>query len=780
MTSLEPQNFTIAIKGMTCASCVSRVERALARIQGVASAQVNLATETARVVMQAQVAPTANQTATVRAQLHRAVRDAGYEPLTPQQAKVAEQTPSSWAGFAPVAWGLVLSLPLVLPMVALLWGAHAMLPVWLQWVLATPVQFVLGARFYRGAWSAIKARTGNMDLLVAVGTSAAWGLSTWMWWFAPDPSQVYFESSAVVITLVLLGKWLEGRAKKQTTEAIRALHALRPDLVHVQTRDGEKDLPLDEVMVGDRIVVRPGERIACDGTIAQGQTHVDNAMLTGESLPVPCTEGDKVIGGAMNGEGRIIVQVQAVGAETVLAHIIALVEDAQATKAPIQRLVDRVSAVFVPVVMLVALCTGVGWWLAGVGAATAILHAVAVLVIACPCALGLATPAAIMVGTGVAAQHGILIKDAQALELAYRVRTIVFDKTGTLTVGQPDMTALAVVDQVQADDVLAMVAGLQSGSEHPLARAVSRAAQTKHITPWQLKSAQAVAGSGVQGDIVQTGGTTAVTLFVGSLRWMQTSGVALGALATTAATWQQEGATVSAVAQMASSQKVNPAWPGKDVSGATLLGIMAFADAPKPGAKAALDALRAQGLHVVMISGDNRGAAEAMGRLLGLASEQGEVIAEVMPADKAAHVHRLQNAAGKHAPEAKKRTSTDGEQAQQPHTVVAMVGDGINDAPALAAADVGIAMGSGTDVAMAAAGITLMRGDPSLVDAALRISRATVVTIRQNLFFAFIYNMAGIPLAALGYLDPVVAGAAMALSSLSVMANAMRLKRWRA
>ena len=776
-TSTFQTALDIGIGGMTCASCVGRVERALKKVGGVADATVNLATESARIAYTGD--------AQMPARLRRAVRDAGYEPRTPAQMDEADNV-SPWAGLAPVLAGALLSAPLALPMVGDLAGQHWMLPAWLQFVLATPVQFVLGARFYKAGWYALKAFTGNMDLLVAIGTTAGWALSVWLWLTAPDGAMVhlYFEGSAVVITLVLLGKWLEARAKRQTTSAIRALHALQPDTAHWIGRDGEVDVPVADVLVGDRLVVKPGERFPVDGTLLEGQTQVDESMLTGEPLPVHKDAGAKLTGGSINGEGRVVLQVTAVGVDTVLSHITCLVEDAQAAKAPIQRMVDRVSAVFVPVVLALALITVLVWWLTGHPFETAVIHAVAVLVIACPCALGLATPAAIMAGTGVAAKYGILIKDAQALEMAHKVDVVAFDKTGTLTMGQPRLTALLVAQAtpaLDADEVLAVAASLQSGSEHPLARAVMAAANEKGLRISAPDALQAVPGKGSIGALAQQ------HYCIGSLRWMQELGAPLqGALQVQAKELQDQGATVSAIARRADNTAGNATY--------VLLALMAFADAPKPGAKEALAALRARGIKTVMVSGDNRGAAEAMARRLGLHPEDGEVMAEVLPGDKAAWMVELQQDHGvdrrrglrtKEAPVANLTPVLTPQLRANPHMgkrhthVVAMVGDGVNDAPALAAADVGIAMGTGTDVAMHAAGITLMRGDVSLVVAALDISDRTVAKIRQNLFWAFAYNVAGIPLAALGYLNPVLAGAAMALSSVSVMTNALLLKRWR-
>jgi Cu+-exporting ATPase len=747
--AISPGSLDIGIGGMTCASCVGRVERALKKVPGVQSVAVNLATESARIAY----APTEQ----MEAHLRRAVRDAGYEPLA-ADATIDAPDASPWAGFMPVAIGLALSAPLVLPMLGNLAGWHWMLPTWLQFALATPVQFILGARFYKAGWHALKNLAGNMDLLVALGTTAGWLLSMWLWLNAAPGvmAHLYFEGSAVVITMVLLGKWLEARAKRQTTSAIRALHGLRPATAHLIGLDGEVDVPVAEVLVGDRLVVKPGERLPVDGLLQEGQTQVDESMLTGEPLPIVKDPGAALTGGSINGDGRIVMQVKAVGSETVLAHIIRLVEDAQAAKAPIQRLVDQVSAVFVPVVLGIALITLLGWWLSGHPFEVAVINAVTVLVIACPCALGLATPAAIMAGTGVAAKYGILIKDAQALELAHKVDVVVFDKTGTLTVGQPRLTAFQAVAGGDEVTLLTAAASLQSGSEHPLARAVVVAASERGLAIHPPVNVRAVPGRGTEGEVRATDASEAAqpSYLIGSLRWMDELGVDWRALAAPAATLQGSGATVSLLARRwaataAQAERID------------ILALLAFADEPKPGAQAAVAALRARSIKTVMISGDNQGAARAMARRLGFRPQEGEVRAEVLPGDKAAQVLALKRGG---------------------HTV-AMVGDGVNDAPALTAADVGMAManagGGGSDVAMHAAGITLMRGDPGLVAAALDISDRTVAKIRQNLFWAFAYNVAGIPLAALGFLNPVVAGAAMAMSSVSVMSNALLLKRWK-
>jgi Cu+-exporting ATPase len=733
----------LGVGGMTCASCVSRVERALKKVPGVREANVNLATETASIVYDAPENVASTNMPTL---LRRAVLQAGYEPRQP--ADLSEPEPPPWAGLAPVVFGLVVCAPLVAPMVAMLWGQHLMLSTAWQAALGTLVQFTLGWRFYRGAWHALANGTATMDVLVALGTTAGWALSLWLWWQAApgEMPHVYFEGSAVVITLVLLGKWLEGRAKRQMSAAIRALHALKPERAHLLRGTEETDIPVADLLVGDVVAIRPGERCPADGVLTSGQTEMDESMLTGEALPVPKVVGAALTGGSINGVGHVQMRVSAVGADTVLSHIIRLVQDAQSAKAPIQRLVDQVAAVFVPVVMVLALLTALAWYVTGHSFETALIHAVAVLVIACPCALGLATPVAIMAGTGVAAKNGLLIKDAQALELAHKVDLVVFDKTGTLTVGQPRLLSTDVSAGLSVDEVLRTAAALQMSSEHPLARAVQASvknlnAQTSEVTV-QATDVHTVPGLGLQGTL------SGVNYRLGSWRWMQDMGADAQGLATTAQARMAAGATVSALAL-----QTPPVTAGE---GAWVVqAVLAFGDEPKPDAAAALQVLRARGLKLLMLSGDHPQAALAMAQRLGL--QANEVKAGVLPGDKAQEVSRLR-AAGH---------------------VVAMVGDGVNDAPALAAADVGLAMGQGTDVAMHAAGITLMRGDVMGVADALDVSGRTVRKIRQNLFWAFAYNVAGIPLAALGLLNPMVAGAAMAMSSVSVMSNALLLRRWR-
>ncbi|WP_290884561.1 heavy metal translocating P-type ATPase [Arenimonas sp.] len=745
------QEISMAILGMTCASCAGRVEKALANVPGVQSASVNLATETARV----QVLAGTSQEALVAA-----ISGAGYEV-----APVAAEAPAAQHGHAadkvsggrgaaeaaPVSpqalaaarerrhliLAALLSLPLAVPMVGMLFDAHWALPGWWQFALATPVQFWLGARFYKAAWKAVRARTGNMDLLVALGTTAGYGLSVYHLLFTKPhhgAPPLYFEASAVIITLILMGKWLEARAKRQTTEAIRALQALRPATARVRHGNGhEAEIPVASVRVGDHVVVLPGERYPVDGEVLEGRSHADESLISGESLPVAKEPGERVTGGAVNGEGRLVVRTVAVGAESALARIIRLVEDAQAKKAPIQRIVDRVSAVFVPVVIVIALATLLGWGFATGDWTVATLNAVAVLVIACPCALGLATPTAIMAGTGVAARAGILIKDAEALETTRHLRTVAFDKTGTLTAGRPELAALRAV-QGDEDALLSLAAALQQGSEHPLARAVIAAASARGDLAPPAEGITALQGRGIEGRV------QGHRVLLGSERLMRELGVDLAALASQG---QAEAAKGHSVSWLVTG----------DDEGLVLRGLLSFGDPPRPEATEAIRLLQAQGLRTVMVSGDNRGAAQAVAAAVGIPAQ--DVRAEVLPGDKADVVRAL---------------AVDGR--------VGMVGDGINDAPALAAADVGFAMGGGTDVAMHAAGVTLMRGDPRLVADAIDISRRTTRKIHQNLFWAFVYNVVGIPLAAAGLLDPVVAGAAMALSSVSVVSNTLLLRRW--
>ncbi|CAN0628055.1 Copper-exporting P-type ATPase [Burkholderia multivorans] len=742
-----PAIIDLEIGGMTCASCAGRVEKALAAVPGVTKASVNLATEHASVNAAGTLDPGALIAAVTTAGYHASLaavaqpaREAGTPVPAAPDADTRKRRDASRERNLVIA-AAVLSTPLIAPMLTAPFGLDLMLPGWFQLVLASIVQFGFGARFYRAAWYAVKARAGNMDLLVALGTSAAYGLSLWQLLREPaHPAHLYFEASAVIVTLVRFGKWLEARAKRQTTDAIRALNALRPDRARIVEHGVERDVPLAQVRVGTVVAIRPGERVPVDGRIVSGRSHVDESLITGESLPVAKDAGAPVTAGSINGEGALVVATTAIGAETTLARIIRLVESAQAEKAPIQRLVDRVSAVFVPAILGIAALTLAGWLITGASTETAILNAVAVLVIACPCALGLATPAAIMAGTGVAARHGVLIKDAQALELAQRTAVIAFDKTGTLTEGKPSVTAFEPVGIARAD-ALALAAAVQRDSDHPLARAVvaafdADAAARGSAAPAPVAAdARAVAGRGVE---ARVGGQL---LALGSARWRDELGIAVPpALDARAAELERAGNTIS--------------WLMRADAPRAALALIAFGDTVKPSARRAIEQLAARGVASVLVTGDNRGSAAAVAAALGI----GEFHAQVLPDDKARVVAELKRTHG---------------------GIVAMVGDGINDAPALAAADIGIAMATGTDVAMHTAGITLMRGDPALVADAIDISKRTYRKIQQNLFWAFVYNLIGVPLAALGWLNPVVAGAAMAFSSVSVVTNALLLRTWK-
>lgn len=721
------QDISLTIRGMTCASCVARVEKALKKIPGVTVVSVNLATEKARVTSIGVDAGT----------MVMAVEGAGYEAQVSGDSDMAIiKSQEPWPTWLPVAVSAILSTPLLAPMLLMPFGYDLALPGWLQIALASPVQFWLGARFYKAGWKALIARTGNMDLLVAIGTSSAYFLSAYLLVFSAHHGQMthlYFESSAVVITLVLLGKWLETRAKQQTVSALRALESLRATSAIVRRGGLDAEIPVDQVRAGDIVIVRPGDRVPVDGSIIEGTSHVDESLLTGESLPVTKNVGDMVSGGAVNSDGTLIVRATAVGNDTMLSNIIRLVEDAQAIKAPIQRLVDRVSAVFVPIVLLISALTFFAWGLLTGDWQQALLNAVAVQVIACPCALGLATPTSIMAGTGVAARYGILIKDAEALETAHAVSVVVFDKTGTLTDGKPAVIAIEGVSQSELE-VLTLARAVQRYSDHPLAKSVEAEGIRRNVPLRAASAARALPGRGVCADV------DGLTVYLGNYRLLQEIGLSADCMDDVAALHEQEGRTVS--------------WLAVQIEGkAELAGLLAFGDTVKSSAKLAVERLRDIGVSSVMLTGDNRGSAKAVASAVGIAEFQ----AEVLPGDKASAVTELKSK-GK---------------------IVAMVGDGINDAPALAAADIGIAMSTGSDVAMHAAGITLMRGDPALVADAIDISKKTYRKIQQNLGWAFIYNVVGIPLAALGYLNPIIAGAAMAFSSVSVVSNALLLRRWK-
>ncbi|CAA7617014.1 copper transporter [Candidatus Terasakiella magnetica] len=727
MTSPSPlTTLSLPVKGMTCAACSTRLERVLSKVAGVDQALVSLAAERADIRFDSiQTGPDALIAAIAKAGFEARLSDGGDEDLDRDEAEHAAESTHQ---LRLLILSALLTLPLVGQMILDLAGLHVMIPPLVQLALALPVQFWIGARFYSGAWASLRGGMGNMDVLVVLGTSAAFGLSAWHV-AAGDAhhGNLYFEGASVVITLVLLGKWLEARAKRSATGAIRALMRLKPETARIE-RDGQViEVPAALVGVGEVVVVRPGERVPVDGEVADGSSQLDESLITGESLPVIKSVGEAVVAGSVNGEGLLRVRATRVGAQSTISRIIRMVQGAQASKAPVQKLVDRISSIFVPVVVALAALAFLGWWLGGDDLQTAFVAAVSVLVIACPCALGLATPTGIMVGTGVAARHGILIKDAVALERAHHVTVVVFDKTGTLTEGHP---AVARVGAVGGDDsaLLRLAASAQAGSEHPLGRAVLKAAAGLDLAP--VSDFRTLPGRGLAASVEGR------ALLIGSRRLMLEESVDLAPLQAEADAEEALGRTLM--------------WVAEDKA---LRGFVAVTDPVKPSAVHAVAALKRLGIQSVMLTGDNARAAAAVAAAVGI----DRVVAEVLPEDKAAEVEKLKGAG----------------------RVVAMVGDGINDAPALAAADIGIAMGTGTDVAMQAAGITLVRGDPALLAEALAISRATTAKIRQNLFWAFAYNVVAIPAAAFGLLTPVIAGAAMAMSSVSVVSNSLLLKRWR-
>ena len=739
--------YTLDIKGMTCASCVERIERALQKIPDIDKVTVNLATEQARV----RLIP--HSTLSVD-DLIQTIQKTGYEANIHQltDSECANETAWNADGRVSVIISFLLSTPLIVPMLLMPFGIHWSLNGWWQAALATPVQFVLGWRFYRAGFHALRSGSGNMDLLIAIGTSAAYGLSLFLLLSHSEHThEYYFEGSAVIISMVLLGKWLEARAKKQTSEAIRALQKLWPE--HAKVLPAHQDiqslgnanyriLPIEELLPGDRVVVLPGERIPVDGIVLHGTSHVDESLLTGESNAVKKEVSKKVIGGSMNGDGALIVEAQAIGTESVLSKIIFLVEEAQTQKAPIQKLVDQISVYFVPAILLIALLTGFINWLVLESASTAILRAVSVLVIACPCALGLATPAAIMAGTGVAARHGILIKDPQVLELAHRINIVAFDKTGTLTIGEPRLLEIIPFDnQPTTPEILASAVGLQLGSEHPLAKAVINEAKALGTFPLSVSDSTIIAGIGIEGKLNQGPWKDAV-LVLQSLESVSKE-ADFQPIATKFHSILNNGQTSSVLRVKGRNEYI---------------AVFLFGDEIKPNAKAVIHSLHSEGIQTAMISGDRAEAASAVAKQIGI----DEIYASVMPENKAQIVKNLQEIS-----------------VNKNRRWVAMVGDGVNDAPALASADVGIAMATGTDVAIQSAGITLMRGDLALIPQALDISKKTWKKIQQNLFWAFAFNTAGIPLAAAGYLSPMIAGSAMALSSLFVLSNALLLKDWK-
>lgn len=743
---------TLPITGMTCAACVTRVEKAARKVDGVLDATVNLATESASIRYLPDQASLE--------QIKAAISKAGYGVIDTGEDEDAEdsETQARQAELKRKRTNLIVALVLGVPLMILsmmhdfslispIWlgsaremgdmGHH--MPAfynlwpWLFGLMATPVVFYSGRDFLRGAWVNLKHGSANMDTLIALGSLTAYGFSLAVLLFKLS-GHVYFETAAMIVALILVGKYLEAKAKSATSSAIRALINLQPPTARVLRGGLEVELAVAEVRAGEIVVVRPGEKIPVDGVVTMGQSAVDESMLTGESLPVEKRVGDSVFGATLNNAGSFQLRATAVGKASALAQIVNLVKAAQGSKAPIQRLADQISGVFVPIVIVIALLTfGLWYWVGGVGFTQSLIFAVAVLVIACPCALGLATPTAIMVGTGVGAQHGILIKNAESLERAVRLQTIVLDKTGTITEGKPTLTnILALADEA---NLLSLAATAERGSEHPLGKAIVQGATARGATLGQAANFKAIVGGGIEAEVNQQ------KVVIGSPRLVREQGYDLSTVQSTIDQWQSEGKTAMVV-----------------VVEQQLAGVLAVADTIKASSPAAIKQLRNLGLKVVMLTGDNQRTAEAIGREAGVE----HVIADVLPADKAAKIKQLQAEGG----------------------LVAMVGDGVNDAPALAQADVGVAIGTGTDVAIEASDITLLRGDLVGVPQAIELSRRTMTTIRWNLFWAFIYNVIGIPIAAgvfynlTGWqLSPLLAAGAMAFSSVFVITNSLRLKR---
>ena len=725
---IAPQSVQLQLHKMTCAACAGHIEKALNKLPSV-TATVNVATETAKVNFIPGQVTIGN--------LIDAVIDAGYDAREISESSHTEEKARRLAAYQAelrLFWiSSALTLPLVLQMGAMFSGHDMdMLPRWLQWLLATPVQFWMGRRFYIGGWHSLRGGGANMDVLVALGTSMAYFFSAVVTALTLD-QHVYFEASAAIITLVLLGKLMEARAKGKTSEAIEALIRLQPKTARIE-RNGEiLEVPASSLQVNDIFIVRPGENLPVDGVVMEGTSSINESMLTGESLPVSKQVNAKVFAATLNQQGLLKCRATSVGAHTQLAAIIHLVEEAQGSKAPIQRLADTISGIFVPIVVAISILTlGINWWLTS-DFVSALINAVAVLVIACPCALGLATPTAIMVGTGRGAQVGVLVKNAAALENAEKIQTIIVDKTGTLTEGRPEVTDIIPIASLNTRDFLQIAASLEQGSEHPLARAVLDSAQKMQLPLHAIDDFSAITGSGI------TARMNGTQYLLGSPKFLAQQGVAVDEKQIT--TLQAEGKTVIGIASTADNDS-------------RILGYLAIADRLRDTSLRAIERLQSMGIEVVMLTGDNAVTAAAIAKRTGITQYR----AEVLPQDKAAEVMKLK---------------TGGK-------FTAMVGDGINDAPALAAADVSFAIGAGSDVAIEAADITLIRNDLMSVADAISLSRATLRKIRQNLFFAFVYNTFGIPLAAIGMLNPVIAGAAMAMSSVSVVSNSLLLKRWKA
>ncbi len=725
------------IQGMSCAACVAHVEKAIANTNGVDVATVNLATEKATVSINPEIINIKD--------IIKSVTEAGYnatiatEAINDEQTKLKKKELKSLK--TKMFFSIILSIPLVLAMFA---GILKIKPLmflhnpYLQLALATPVQFWIGWSFYKNAWKNIKALNPGMDVLVALGTSAAYVFSIFNGFIAKhttlSSSGLYFEASAIIITLVLLGRYLEANAKGKTSEAIKKLMGLQPKTANIERNGDIISVPINDVQIDDIIHIKPGERIPVDGIIISGNTAVDESMITGESIPVEKDTGDLLISGTINSFGSVKFKASHVGNDSVLSRIISFVEEAQGSKAPIQKIADKVAAIFVPAVLSIAVITFLIWWLAFGSFTSAIISAVAVLVIACPCSLGLATPTAIMVGTGVGAQRGILIKNGEVLQQTGKVTTIVLDKTGTITQGRPELQKVipSVGSNIIKDEkeILTIAASLENNSEHPLAKAVVAVARELDCKLFSTENFKAIAGKGIKAKINDT------EYLIGTEQFIIENSIDITKLSKEKATLEEQGNTVIILADTTQP-----------------IAILAIADSIKATSERSIATLKAMGLDIYMITGDNNRTAKAIAKKAGIDN----VLSEVLPEGKALEVQKLQ-AKGK---------------------IVAMVGDGINDAPALATADTGIAMGEGSDIAMESADITLMRGDLGEIAAAIQLSRNTMHKIRQNLFWAFFYNSIGIPFAALGFLNPIIAGAAMAFSSVSVVSNSLSLKRFK-
>lgn len=728
----------MSIGGMTCAACSASVEKALKRAKGVKDASVNLAANRATVHY--------DRTETNPSLLRQVVEKAGYAAEVVEakrdmdREREAREKEIRRLRHLVIASAL-LSAPLLVVMFSMVFS-FPIPPVFhvptTQFLFATPVQFLIGWTFYKGAYKSLRNKSANMDVLVALGTSAAYLLSVYNTFARPathgDMPHLYYESAAIIITLILLGKWLEAVAKGKTSEAIKKLFGLQAKTARVVRGDQEQDIPLDEVLAGDIVIVRPGEKVPVDGVITEGNSTVDESMLTGESIPVDKQPGDEVIGSTINKHGAFRFKATKVGADTALAQIIRVVEEAQGSKAPIQRLADTISGIFVPVVVAIAAVSFLGWYAATRNVELAIINMTAVLVIACPCALGLATPTSIMVGTGKGAENGVLFKGGEHLENAHKVTDIILDKTGTITKGKPEVTDVIGIASYEGreDELLALTAAVEQPSEHPLGQAIVNSAREKSINLPAISGFKAIPGHGISAGIWDK------QVLVGNRKLMQDQTVEFSQFHRVMEQLEEQGKTAMLVAV-----DKQPA------------GVVAVADTIKETSAEAIEELQKLGLSVYMITGDNWRTAKAIARQVGIAEQH--VLAEVLPEHKASEVQKLREKGRK----------------------VAMVGDGINDAPALATADVGMAIGTGTDVAMEAADVTLMSGDLRSIATAIKLSRATMRNIKQNLFWAFFYNTAGIPVAAFGFLNPIIAGAAMAFSSVSVVTNALRLRRTR-